>query len=135
LQIDYTALSLVAPEKVQFRYKLEGHDRDWTNAGTRRQAFYNDLAPRHYRFRVMASNNSGVWNETGDSLEFSIAPASVKNLRVNPLGGRAGHHGLPGCNERTQLAGGKGAHCRAVGFLRLVRGNVEAVFAGGSEPH
>jgi hypothetical protein len=44
-------------------------------------------------------------------------------------------HGLPGCNERAQLAGGKGAHCRAVGFLRLVRGNVEAVFAGGSEPH
>jgi signal transduction histidine kinase/ligand-binding sensor domain-containing protein len=75
LQIVYTALSLVAPEKVRFKYKLEGHDRDWTDAGTRRQAFYNDLDPHYYRFRVIASNNSGVWNETGDSLEFSIAPA------------------------------------------------------------
>jgi signal transduction histidine kinase len=75
LQIDYTALSLVAPEKVRFRYKLEGEDKDWQDAGNRRQAFYTNLAPRHYRFRVMASNNSGVWNETGDSLEFSIAPA------------------------------------------------------------
>jgi signal transduction histidine kinase/ligand-binding sensor domain-containing protein len=75
LQIDYTALSLVAPEKVQFRYKLEGHDHDWQDAGTRRQAFYNDLPPRNYRFRVMACNNSGVWNETGAFLDFAIAPA------------------------------------------------------------
>ncbi|HWS87675.1 MAG TPA: two-component regulator propeller domain-containing protein [Pyrinomonadaceae bacterium] len=75
LQIDYTALSLVAPEKILFRYKLEGHDRDWHDAGNRRQAFYNDLPPGDYRFRVMACNNSGVWNETGTSLDFSIAPA------------------------------------------------------------
>lgn len=75
LQIDYTALSLVAPEKMRFRYKLEGHDAEWQEAGTRRQAFYNDLPPRRYRFRVMASNNSGVWNETGAALELSIAPA------------------------------------------------------------
>ena len=54
---------------------LEGHDRDWQDAGNRRQVFYNDLPPRQYRFRVIASNNSGVWNETGDTLEFSIAPA------------------------------------------------------------
>lgn len=60
LQIDYTALSFVAPEKNRFRYKLEGHDTEWTDAGNRRQAFYNDLAPRQYRFRVQASNNSGV---------------------------------------------------------------------------
>jgi len=75
LQIDYTALSLVAPEKVFFRYKLEGWDRDWQNAGTRRQAFYSNLPPRNYRFRVMACNNSGVWNEAGTFLDFSIAPA------------------------------------------------------------
>ncbi len=73
--IDYTALSLVVAEKVQFRYKLEGWDRDWQDAGTRRQAFYSNLAPRKYRFRVMACNNSGVWNEAGDTLDFSIAPA------------------------------------------------------------
>jgi signal transduction histidine kinase/ligand-binding sensor domain-containing protein len=75
LQIDYTALSFVAPEKVRFKYKLEGEDRDWQDAVNRRQAFYTNLAPGHYRFRVMASNSSGVWNETGDSLEFSFALA------------------------------------------------------------
>jgi len=75
LVIDYTALSFVAPEKVRFRVKLEGHDPDWKDAGNERKAFYNDLPPRHYRFHVMASNNSGVWNEAGDSLDFSIDPA------------------------------------------------------------
>jgi len=72
--IDYTALSFAAPEKMNFRYKLEGHDSEWTDVGNRRQAFYNDLPPRHYRFRVMASNNSGVWNEAGAWIDFSIAP-------------------------------------------------------------
>ena len=75
LEIDYTALSLVAPEKVSFRYKLEGWDQDWQDAGTRRQAFYSNLPPRNYTFRVKACNNSGLWNEAGTSLDFSIAPA------------------------------------------------------------
>ena len=75
LEIDYTALSLVAPEKIRFRYMLEGHDRDWQNVGNRRQAFYNDLPPGTYRFRVMACNNSGVWNEAGAYFDFTIAPA------------------------------------------------------------
>jgi signal transduction histidine kinase/ligand-binding sensor domain-containing protein len=75
LEIDYTALSLVAPEKVSFRYKLEGWDQDWQDTGTRRQAFYGNLPPRNYTFRVMACNNSGVWNEAGASLDFSVAPA------------------------------------------------------------
>jgi hypothetical protein len=60
---------------VRFRYKLEGHDSDWQDVGARRQAFYNDLPPRTYRFWVTASNDSGVWNEAGAFLEFSIAPA------------------------------------------------------------
>src|SRR5262249_61337555 len=75
LEIDYTALSFVAPEKIRFRYKLEGHDRDWQEAGNRRQAFYNDLRPGRYRFRVVASNDAGVWNEAGAALDFSIEPA------------------------------------------------------------
>jgi ligand-binding sensor domain-containing protein/signal transduction histidine kinase len=75
LEIDYTALSFVAPEKVHFRYKLEGRDRDWQDAGNRRQAFYNDLGPRNYRFRVIAANNNGVWNEAGAAFDFSVAPA------------------------------------------------------------
>ena len=74
LEIDYTALSLVASEKVHFRVKLEGLDRDWHDVGDRRQAFYTNLAPRHYRFRVLACNNSGVWNEAGASLEFAVLP-------------------------------------------------------------
>jgi signal transduction histidine kinase len=73
--IDYTALSLVAPEKVHFKYKLEGQDRDWKEVINDREAQYTNLAPRNYRFRVIACNNSGVWNETGDTLEFFIAPA------------------------------------------------------------
>ena len=80
LQIDYTALSLAAPEKVRFRYKLEGLDHDWQEAGTRRQAFYTNLPPRAYRFRVMACNNSGVWNEAGASLDFSVAPAYYQTI-------------------------------------------------------
>jgi ligand-binding sensor domain-containing protein len=75
LQIDYTAVSLVAPEKVRFRYKLDGYDRDWQDAGNRRQAFYTNLPPRNYRFRVTASNNSGVWNEADATFDFAIAPA------------------------------------------------------------
>jgi signal transduction histidine kinase/ligand-binding sensor domain-containing protein len=75
LEIDYTALSLVAPEKTLFRYMLEGYDQDWQDAGKRRQAFYNNLRPGTYRFRVMACNNSGVWNEAGTFLDFYIAPA------------------------------------------------------------
>src|SRR4029077_18154167 len=59
LEIDYTALSLVAPEKNLFRDQHEGLDRDWQNVGPRRQAFYTDLPPGNYRFRVIASNNSG----------------------------------------------------------------------------
>ena len=75
LEIDYTALSLVAAERVFFRYKLEGIDRDWQDVRTRRQAFYTDLPPGTYHFHVIACNNSGVWNETGDQLDFSVAPA------------------------------------------------------------
>lgn len=75
LQIDYTALSLVVSEKVRFRYKLEGYDRDWHEADIRRQAFYTNLPPRNYRFRVMACNNNGVWNETGTYFDFTIDPA------------------------------------------------------------
>jgi len=75
LQIDYTALSLVTAEKVRFKFKLEGEDKDWRDVGNRRHAFYTNLSPRSYRFRVIACNNSGVWNEAGDTLAFSIDPA------------------------------------------------------------
>ena len=73
LEIHYTGLSLTVPEKVRFKYKLEGRDAQWQDAGNRRSAFYTDLPPGDYRFRVIAANNSGVWNEQGASLQFSIA--------------------------------------------------------------
>jgi signal transduction histidine kinase len=75
LEIDFTALSLSILERVQFRYKLEGVDKDWQAAGTRRTAFYTRLGPGSYHFQVIACNNDGVWNETGAHLDFRIAPA------------------------------------------------------------
>lgn len=75
VEIDYAALSLSVPQKVRYRYRLDGHDLDWQDAGTRREAFYNDLPPGTYTFRVIACNNDGVWNEHGATIEFVIAPA------------------------------------------------------------
>lgn len=86
LEINYTALSFTVPRKVRFRYKLEGHDANWHDAGTRRQAFYNNLGPGRYRFRVVASNNDGVWNETGAALDFSIAPTWYQAASFRILG-------------------------------------------------
>ena len=75
LRIDYTAGSLTLPERVDFRYKLEGSDLDWQDAGNRREAFYTNLAPGRYTFRVAASNSDGVWNASGASVSFTILPA------------------------------------------------------------
>jgi PAS domain S-box-containing protein len=75
LEIAYTALSFIAPQKVRFRYKLENHDSEWQDPGTRREAFYADLRPGNYRFHVIACNNDGVWNEEGATLAFSLAAA------------------------------------------------------------
>jgi signal transduction histidine kinase/ligand-binding sensor domain-containing protein len=75
LTIEFTALSLVDPKNMRFRYRLEGHDNDWQEAVDRRQASYTNLPPGNYRFRVMAANNSGVWNEQGAQMDFAILPA------------------------------------------------------------
>jgi PAS domain S-box-containing protein len=80
LEFNYTALSLAIPERVLFRYKLEGIDTEWQNAGTRRQAFYTNLPPGKYRFHVIACNNDGVWNEEGARLDFVIAPAWYQTI-------------------------------------------------------
>jgi len=75
LEIDYAALSLVAPEKVRFRVMLEGQDKDWRVPVNSRRAHYTNLPPGPYRFRAIAANSSGVWNDQGDTLEFSVDPA------------------------------------------------------------
>ncbi len=74
VQISYTALSLSIPERVQFRYRLRAGE-PWQDAGTRRTAYFTDLDPGDYTFRVSASNNDGVWNESGAAIEFTIPPA------------------------------------------------------------
>jgi ligand-binding sensor domain-containing protein/signal transduction histidine kinase len=74
LEFRYTALSYNAPEKNRFKYKLEGLDADWIDAGTRHIAFYNKVPPGHYAFQVMACNNDGVWSATGASVKLHLQP-------------------------------------------------------------
>jgi len=75
LAFDFVALSLVAPEKNHYRFKLEGWDRDWREAVNEFRVEYSNLPPKHYKFHVIACNNSGVWNEEGATLDFVIPPA------------------------------------------------------------
>ncbi|WP_161956796.1 sensor histidine kinase [Sphingosinithalassobacter portus] len=74
LRITYTALSLAAAERNRFRYRLIGVDKDWVDAGSRREAFYANLPPGAWRFQVIAANNDGVWNEEGASIAITIPP-------------------------------------------------------------
>ena len=74
LEIHYTALSFIVPERVAFKYRLEGFDENWIEAGNRRAAYYTNLPPGRYRFRVLACNDDGVWNETGAALSFRLQP-------------------------------------------------------------
>jgi ligand-binding sensor domain-containing protein len=108
LEFTYTALSFLAPQKVRFKYKLEGYDQDWREADTVRVAHYTNLSPATYTFRVIACNNDGLWNEAGASLAFTLEPhayqtwwfsllavaaatlavVGVHRLRVRKLAGR-----------------------------------------------
>jgi signal transduction histidine kinase len=73
-QFDYAGLSFIAPQKVRYRYMLEGFDRGWTDAGARRTAYYTNIPPGRYTFRVQAANNDGLWNTTGAALAFELRP-------------------------------------------------------------
>jgi signal transduction histidine kinase len=75
LEIDYTAVSLNRASRVRFRYKLEGMDAGWQNAGSRRQAFYSNLSPGRYRFVVSASNGDNFWNDAGAAMNMEVPPA------------------------------------------------------------
>jgi GGDEF domain-containing protein len=74
LELQYAGLSFGAPERMRFRYRLEGFDRDWVEAGTRRSAYYTRIPHGRYRFHVAAANEDGVWNEAGRTLAFRIRP-------------------------------------------------------------
>jgi len=75
VQIDYTALRLTSPRQTRFRYRLEGFDHDWVDAGGRRQAYYTNLAPGQYVFRVQANDNAGTWSAPEAQWSFALQPA------------------------------------------------------------
>lgn len=79
IEIDFAALSFADPHQVAVRYRLEGFDREWLDPGGRRQAFYTSLPPGRYRFRVIAANNDGVWNQAGAMTTFVIPPTFVQS--------------------------------------------------------
>ena len=79
LEVDYSVLSLQTPERNAARYKLDGVDKTWIDAGARRQAFYTNLGPGTYAFHVIASNDDGVWNRTGQSLAIVIPPTFLQS--------------------------------------------------------
>jgi signal transduction histidine kinase/ligand-binding sensor domain-containing protein len=84
-ELRYTATSFVAPELVRFRYRLEGYDSDWVDAGGRRTAWYTKLPPGTYVFRVIAANDAGIWNETGASHPLEIRPTFWESIPARAL--------------------------------------------------
>jgi diguanylate cyclase (GGDEF)-like protein len=74
IEINFTGLSLIKSEQIRFKYKLEGHDSDWIDAGTRRTAYYSSVPPGNYQFKVKAANSDGVWNEEGATLNLEFKP-------------------------------------------------------------
>lgn len=113
LEIHYSALSFTAPERVRFRYLLEGLDQSWTEAETRRVAYFHALPPGDYRFRVTACNNDGIWNPEGVSLALTIQPRFTQTYWFKGLM-LAALASLAGLAYRARLA-----QIKAVNQLRL----------------
>jgi len=80
VEIDFSVLSLSNPDQTQARYMMEGQDERWTSSGHRREAFYTNLAPGRYRFRVIGTNEDGVENTAGASLEIEVVPTFVQSI-------------------------------------------------------
>lgn len=74
LSFKYSGVSFLAPEKMRFRYRLDGYDLDWVDAGSRREAYYSNIPPGNYTFRVIAANSDGIWNDKGDRVAFRLEP-------------------------------------------------------------
>ncbi len=87
LVFQYTAVSFVAPQRIRFRYKLEGYDSDWIDAGSQRSALYANLRPKKYIFQVQACNVDGVWNRTGASVEIELPPHLYQTTWAQALAG------------------------------------------------
>ncbi len=88
-EFQYTGLSFVDPEKVRFKYRLNGFETEWVNWGTKRTVNYNYIPPGSYSFQVAACNNDGVWNETGTSLAFRVLPYFWQTFWFRMLAGIA----------------------------------------------
>jgi signal transduction histidine kinase/ligand-binding sensor domain-containing protein len=86
-EFQYTGLSFVDPEKVQFQYRMDGLEKDWVNAGTKRTANYNYIPPGNYTFEVIACNNDGIWNKTGADIHFKVLPYFWQTLSFQILVG------------------------------------------------
>jgi PAS domain S-box-containing protein len=80
IEIHYTALSLLAPGRVRFKYKLSGYHTDWVDADTRRTAYFTKLPPQQYRFQVIAANEDGVWNDMGAAITFTLKPRFYQTI-------------------------------------------------------
>lgn len=108
LEFHYTALSLKAPESCHFKYKLEGLDVEWVDVGTRRVAYYNNVSPGRYTFRVIGCDKDGVWNEAGASLALELRPHFWQYWWLRVVAG-------------LLVVGGAGAAARSVTARRLQR--------------
>lgn len=85
LEIRYAGLSFVSPEKVTFEYILDGYDKSWTDAGSRREAFFTNLPPGHFQFRVRTRNADGIWSTQPAVLRFEVEPRFYQRLWFFPL--------------------------------------------------
>lgn len=116
LEVHYTGLSLLAPHRVQFKYMLEPYDREWVEAGTRRQAFYTNLPAGRYRFRLTSCNEDGVWSARPAAFSFTLTPPFHRTLPfylLLLLAGSLGAWSLYGLSVRRIKA-------RAAALERLV---------------
>jgi PAS domain S-box-containing protein len=87
LEFGYTATSFIEPQRTRFKYMLEGFDKDWTDAGDRRTAYYTNIPPGQYRFRVIACNADGVWSPTEASIAFVLRPHFYQTAVFNTMAG------------------------------------------------
>ena len=123
LELHFAAMSYVAPSAVQYRYRLEGFDRGWTEAGNTRTAHYTNLPPGDYVFRVVASNNDGVWNNEGSSVHFTLLPRWHQTWWLRGLGLLA-LAGLVLLAVRARL---RAAHAREQQLTREVAQHTDAL--------
>lgn len=86
LEIEYTALSFIDSKRIRFKYKLEGLDSRWIDAGLRRTAYYSRMPPGRYVFKVIAANSDGVWNQAGKTLEITVLAPFYRTTWFELLG-------------------------------------------------